>query len=113
MDEPARFLVMPQIQATVDEGYSDPLELFGWISPTHWINEVVIELAGWDVLGWITATFTGNWAAFAACGEAYGNLAQCLQALGINLQQGALQLGQLWSGQAADAAYRPQSVRGC
>jgi hypothetical protein len=106
MEDPTRHLVDPgEPQADISNGYADPFDLFGMISPAHWINEFLKELVGWDVIGEMTASFTGEWEAYAKCGAAFDNLGKCMQDVGVNIQQGALDVDRKWSGNAADAAY--------
>jgi hypothetical protein len=107
VENPTRHLVDPgDPEPYFGDGYADPFDIFGMISPTHWINEFLKELAGWDVIGWISENFTGEWSAYAKCGMAFENLGRSLQDLGVNIQQGAIDVDKYWDGNAADAAYK-------
>ncbi|HEX6501586.1 MAG TPA: hypothetical protein VF054_21505 [Micromonosporaceae bacterium] len=105
MEQPTRHLVPPQpADPSISGGYADPFDFFSILSPTDWIANFLIEITGWDPLGWICSSFMGDWQAFASCGIAYANLARACQDLGVNIQEGELRLEASWEGNAADAA---------
>ncbi len=106
MDEPTRHLVPPEApEPSISAGYADPFDFFSILSPTDWIASFLKEITGWDPLGWISGSFMGEWEAFAKCGIAYSNLARACQDLGVNIQEGELQLDASWEGNANDAAH--------
>lgn len=106
MDDPTRYLVEPKpIDATVSNGYANPLDIFDLVSLTAWVNQAIIEVTGHDVLMEIVQPFTGDWQAFSRFGDALRNLAPCMQAVGMDIQQQMLTVDATWSGRANDAAY--------
>jgi hypothetical protein len=82
------------------------VDLFNYVSPSAWINAGIEQATGVDVFGYFTDAVTGEWDAIWKFGEAIGHLADCLQDLGINIQQGAIDLTGEWDGNAADTAYQ-------
>ena len=52
-----------------------------------------------------TQWLAGDWSAIWKFGDAMGNLAQFMQELGIEIEQGMLTLDHSWHGNAEDAAY--------
>jgi len=107
MDDPTALLVAPgEPDASVSNGFANPLDLFNYVSPSAWINAAIEELTGVDVIGWMTNWVSGDWAAIWKFGDALHNLGQCLEQLGINIQQGMLDLDPAWDGNASDAAYQ-------
>ena len=106
MREPTDFLVEPgQPDASLTKGFANPIGILDAISISHWINQIIKDVAGYDVIGTITNVFVGDWESFYKAGDAYGNLGQSLQALGQNVSLISSQLDQQWDGQAADAAF--------
>jgi len=85
--------------------FANPLDLFNYLSPSAWLNEAINALTGFDVFGWMTDWLSGDWAALWKFGDAMANLSSCLQQMGINTQQGMLDLDATWDGNASDAAY--------
>jgi hypothetical protein len=107
MDDPTTFLVAPgEPDASVTRGFVNPLDMFNYISPSAWINAAIQELTGVDVLEWIAEWLSGEWDAIWKFGDAMGNLAECLQQLGFNIQRGVVDLDLTWDGNASDAAYQ-------
>jgi hypothetical protein len=106
VDDPTVFLVEPtEADDSISNRYVNPLDLFNYLSPSAWLNEAINSLTGVDVYGWFTDWVGGDWAAVSRFGDAMSHVADCLQQLGINIQQGALDLDQRWHGNAADGAY--------
>jgi uncharacterized protein YukE len=106
MIEPTDFLVEPrEPDPSMSKGYANPIGLLDAMSISHWINEIIKEVVGYDVIGTATAAIVGDWESFYKAGEAYGNLGQSLQALGGNLNEVTTQLDRQWDGRAADAAF--------
>ncbi|MEV4754469.1 WXG100 family type VII secretion target [Micromonospora sp. NPDC049559] len=106
MIEPTDFLVEPgEPDPSISKGFANPIGILDAISISHWVNEIIKEVAGYDVIGTITAVFVGDWESFYKAGDAYGNLGQSLQALGGNLIEISNQIDQQWDGRAADAAF--------
>lgn len=107
MDEPTDFLREPaEPDDSVSNGFANPLDLFNYASPSAWINSTIEGLTGFDVFGYFTDWVSGDWAAMWKFGDAMANLAECMQQIGINIQQGMLQLDDRWDGNASDAAFQ-------
>lgn len=107
MDEPTDFLREPaEPDDSVSNGFVNPLDLFNYVSPSAWINSAIEGLTGIDVFGYFTDWVSGDWAAMWKFGDAMANLAECMQQIGINIQQGMLQLDDRWDGNASDAAFQ-------
>ncbi|WP_422734458.1 hypothetical protein ACN26Y_06275 [Micromonospora sp. WMMD558] len=106
MIEPIDFLVEPgEPDASMTKGFVNPIGILDAISISHWVNQIIKDVAGYDVIGTITNVFVGDWQSFYKAGDAYGNLGQSLQALGQNVSLTAAQMDHQWDGQAADAAF--------
>ena len=104
-DDPARHLVPPgEPEDSITNGFANPLDLLNLASPSAYLNAVIEGLTQVDVFGWMTECLAGDWRALYRFGDALGNLGDCLHELGINIQQGATNLGGRWHGNAADAA---------
>jgi hypothetical protein len=107
MSDPSAYLVAPSApDESVSNGFANPLDLFNYVSPSAWINAGIERLLHFDVFGYLTDAITGEWDAIWKFGDALGNLADCLQDLGINIQHGAIDMAGSWEGNAADAAYQ-------
>ncbi|ASW56804.1 hypothetical protein [Plantactinospora sp. KBS50] len=107
MNDATIFLVEPgEPEASISQGFANPLDLFNYLSPSAWINSAIADLTGTDVFGWMTDWIGGDWAAMWKFGDALGHLAECLQQIGINIQAGVIALDASWDGNANDAAYR-------
>ena len=106
MSEATRFLVdPPEPDDSVTNGFANPLDVFNYVSPSAWVNELIETASGVDIFGLATEALSGEWAALWKFGDAMANLAQCLQEIGIGIQAGALTLDRAWDGNAGDAAY--------
>ncbi|GAA5188207.1 hypothetical protein GCM10023322_38320 [Rugosimonospora acidiphila] len=106
MDDPTALLTEPgEPDDSVSNGFANPADLFNYVSPSAWINSAIESLTGFDVFGYFTDWVGGDWAAIWKFGDAMGNLAECMQQIGINIQQGMLQLDNRWDGNADDAAF--------
>ncbi|MDG4805812.1 hypothetical protein O7634_03470 [Micromonospora sp. WMMD1120] len=107
MDDPTRFLTEPaKPESSISNGFVNPIDLFNYVSPSAWINATINKPTGVDVFGWMTTWLSGDWEAIWKFGDAMGNLAACLQQVGINIQQGMLDLDRQWDGHANDAAHQ-------
>lgn len=107
MDEPTDFLKDPgEPDDSLSNGFANPIDLFNYVSPSAWINEAIAGLTGFDAFGYFTDWIGGDWTAIWKFGDAMGNLAQCMQQIGINIQAGMIQLDLHWDGNANDAAYQ-------
>lgn len=106
MGDAGYLLVTPgEPDDSITNGFVNPLDAFNYISPSAWINEVIETVSGVDIFGLATDAFTGEWAALYKFGDALNSLAQFMQALGIDIQRGAISLDGEWDGNAGDAAY--------
>ncbi|MCY1143589.1 hypothetical protein OWR29_36785 [Actinoplanes sp. Pm04-4] len=107
MGDPSALLAAPSTpEESVSNGFVNPVDLFNYVSPSAWINSGIEKATGIDIFGYFTDAVAGEWDAMWKFGEAMGHLADCLQELGINIQQGAIDLDAEWDGNAADAAYQ-------
>jgi hypothetical protein len=105
--DPTAYLVAPDApDASVSEGFVNPLDLFNYVSPSAWILATAEEVTGIDFLGWCTDALAGDWEAIWKFGNALINLADCMQDLGLNTQHAAIDMDADWDGNAADAAYQ-------
>jgi hypothetical protein len=106
MGDAGRFLVSPgEPDDSVTNGFLNPTDIFNYVSPSAWVNDVIEKVSGVDLFGLATETFTGEWAALYKFGDAMASLAQFMQQVGIDVQAGAVELDGRWDGNAADAAY--------
>jgi hypothetical protein len=106
MDDPTTYLVEPgEPDDSATNGFANPLDAFNYLSPSAYLNTIIAELTGVDVFNWMADSVGGDWAALYKFGDAVGNLAQCLQQLGVNVQEGAIEVDASWDGNAGDAAY--------
>lgn len=106
MGDPTAFLTEPgEPDDSVSNGFANPADLFNYVSPSAWINSAIEGLTGFDVFGYFTDWVSGDWSAMWKFGDAMANLAECMQQIGINIQQGMLQLDDHWDGNANNAAY--------
>ncbi|MFC0006578.1 hypothetical protein [Micromonospora siamensis] len=107
MDDPTRFLTEPgKPDSSITNGFVNPIDMFNYVSPSAWINAAIKKLTGVDVFGWMTQWIGGDWEAIWKFGDAMGNLAACMQQIGMNIQQGMLNLDGQWDGHAGDAAFQ-------
>ncbi|MEU4427562.1 hypothetical protein AB0F81_43640 [Actinoplanes sp. NPDC024001] len=107
MTDPTAQLVAPSApDETLTNRFVNPLDVFNYVSPAAWINDGIEKATGIDIFGHFTDAIAGEWDAVWKFGEALGNLANCFQELGINIQHGMLELDETWDGNAADAAYQ-------
>jgi hypothetical protein len=105
-DKPTDFLAVPgEPEESLTNGFVNPFDLFNALSPTAWINEAIEGITGVDFLGWCMEWLSGDWEGIWKFGDAMGNVAQCMQQVGINIQAGMNQLDQSWDGKASDSAY--------
>ena len=105
MGQAMQFLVEPaEPDDSVTNGFVNPTDIFNYVSPSAWVNDIIERVSGVDLFGMATETFTGEWAALYKFGDAMANLAQFMQQVGIDIQAGELALDGNWDGNAADAA---------
>jgi hypothetical protein len=101
--DPSAVLTEP----TYDESKFDPTPfglLSDWnniFSPAVWVNELVKETLGYDILDEAQKTFAGDWTAFAKAGAAFQVLAKCYLELAVNTAE-FNQLPKYWQGEALD-----------
>jgi hypothetical protein len=106
MEDPQSYLVEPsEPDASISHGFVNPIDFFNYVSPTAWANELINTFLHVDLLGWCMDCIAGDWEALWKFGDAVGNLAQAMQALGMNIQEAELRVDQSWHGNAADSAF--------
>ncbi|MEU4219605.1 hypothetical protein [Actinoplanes sp. NPDC026623] len=106
MSEATQYLVAPgEPDDSMTNGFANPFDLFNYISPSAWINDLIEKTTGIDIFGYATDAFTGEWAALYKFGDAMASLAQTMQQIGIDIQTGAIKADQTWDGNASDGAY--------
>lgn len=106
MTEATQYLVsVGEPDESVTNGFVNPLDVFNYISPSAWINDLIEKTTGVDIFGYATDAFTGEWAALYKFGDAMANVARTMQQIGIDIQTGALKADQTWDGNASDAAF--------
>ncbi len=104
--DPTDHLAKPgEPDESVSNGFVNPLDLFNAASPSAWLNEAIEGITGVDVFGWFTEWLAGDWEGIWKFGDTMGNLAQCLQQVGVDIQAGMNQLDHSWNGNASDSAY--------
>jgi hypothetical protein len=104
--DPTVFLTEPgKPDDSISNGFVNPIDLFNYVSPSAWLNAAIEKLTGFDVFGWMTDWLSGDWEKFWKFGDAMANLAQCMQQIGVNIQNGVIRLDDSWDGNASDAAY--------
>ncbi|GAB3531333.1 hypothetical protein [Phytohabitans suffuscus] len=103
--EPQAYLTDPgEPEASIGDGYVDPTQLFELVSPASWLNWLLRETFGFDVIGWITKQFTGDWRALARFGIAVGRLGDCVGDVGHNIRYARDEVARHWTGNAASSA---------
>lgn len=90
---------------SITNGFVNPLDVFNFLSPAAWVNDVIERVGGIDLFGYATDAFTGEWTALYKFGDAMANLARFMQQLGMDVQAGIHQLDTTWHGNAAEGAY--------
>ncbi|GAA2679618.1 hypothetical protein [Actinoplanes palleronii] len=106
MADPTAALVAPgEPDASAADGFPDPGALFNYLSPTYWINATIERTTGKDVIGYLTASIGGDWGPIYQFGDALISMGECVDRVGVNVQQGMLALDSAWDGNASDAAY--------
>lgn len=107
MTDPTTYLVEPGTpDASISNGFVNPIDILNYASPSAWINSGIEELTGFDVFGMFTECVSGDWEAIWKFGDAMTALAECLQEHGINVQHGVLDVDGSWDGNASDGAYK-------
>src|SRR3954452_25604219 len=105
MGDPTVYLTPPSApDDSMANGFMNPTDVFNYVSPTAWICTAIEEISGVDIIGKITDFLAGDWEAIWKFGDAMANMAQFMQELGIEIQQGILTLDESWDGNASDAA---------
>jgi hypothetical protein len=103
--EPQAHLTDPgEPEASIGDGYVDPGQIFELVSPASWLNWLLKETFGFDVIGWITKQFTGDWRALARFGIAAEKLGDCIGDVGHNIRYARDEVGRHWTGNAASSA---------
>ncbi|MBM2623398.1 hypothetical protein JIG36_48680 [Actinoplanes sp. LDG1-06] len=106
MTAPSRYLVAPaEPDDSVTNGFVNPIDIFNYVSPSAWVNDIIEKSTGVDIFGYATDALTGEWDALYKFGDALGSLAQYMQELGIQIQSGILRVDATWDGNANDAAF--------
>jgi hypothetical protein len=106
MSEATDFLTSPsEPDDSVTNGFVNPTDIFNYISPSAWINDLIEDTTGVNIFSYATDAFTGEWAALYKFGDALANLAPALQQIGMDIQAGAIEADATWDGNASDAAY--------
>lgn len=105
-EDPTSHLVgPPEPDVTVGYGWENPRMYLDATSPTYWINEVIKELCGRDVIGEAVAPVTGDWKAYARFGSALNQLGEFALSLGLKITEGTGAVDREWDGHAADTAH--------
>ncbi|GID98017.1 hypothetical protein ACFQFC_15820 [Amorphoplanes digitatis] len=106
MSEATQYLVAPgEPDESVTNGFTNPLDVFNYVSPSAWVNDLIETTTGIDIFGYATDALTGEWVALYKFGDAMASLAQTMQQIGIDIQSGVIKVDQTWDGNASDAAY--------
>jgi len=106
MSEATRFLVdPPEPDDSTTNGFTNPFDVFNYVSPSAWVNDLIETASGVDIFALATDALSGEWDALWKFGDAMANLAQCLQEIGIGIETGVLALDRTWDGNAGDGAY--------
>lgn len=106
MGDPTVFLTPPgEPDDSITNGFLNPTNFLSYASPSAWICKIIQEITGHDPVAEATQWLAGDWSAIWKFGDAMGNLAQFMQELGIEIEQGMLTLDHSWHGNAEDAAY--------
>lgn len=95
----------PEPDVDVGYGWENPRMYLDAMSPTYWINELIKELTGRDVIGEAVAPVTGDWGAYARFGSALNQLGEFALSLGQKITEGTSVVDREWDGRAADAAH--------
>src|SRR4051794_15838241 len=104
MQDPTLELVPPgEPDASAANGFPDPGALFNYVSPTAWINAIIVSLTDFDPVGYCTEWIGGDWGSFYQFGDAMINLSRCVEQVAINVQEGTLKVDSRWDGNANDA----------
>jgi hypothetical protein len=107
MTDPSGRLASPTLpDESWTNGFVNPVDAFNYVSPSAWINKGIESALDIDVFGYFTDAITGEWDAIWKFGEAMGHLADCLNDLALNIQDGVIGLDPSWDGNAADAAHQ-------
>jgi hypothetical protein len=103
--DPTDLLVAPpEPDASISQGYANPLDLINLASPSAWINDLIAALTGVDVFEWCCDWVGGDWSALATFAGALRQLDASGIQLAINVQIAADTAGHSWHGHAADQA---------
>jgi multisubunit Na+/H+ antiporter MnhB subunit len=105
--EPLAQLQDPAVRTEeiLGQPFSNPGSVLDWTSPTHVVNEFIVQVTGYDMFGEAAKAFSGDWEQVWQAAGAYRNLANAMQDIGINVAHGNIELDASWDGNAADAAY--------
>ncbi|RBO90282.1 WXG100 family type VII secretion target [Nocardia puris] len=103
--------VNPPISALTEPQPSDPIpdlvELVingNIVSPSYWINYVLVNTIGVDPLSYTTNKIAGDWQALQKAGTALDNMAEYLRDYARTISTENTTVHNTWKGNAADAA---------
>src|SRR5690349_12572644 len=106
MDRVTSFSVeRARLDASITPGYMNPIDAFNVFSPSAWLNTAIESMTGVNILVEICESLTGDWALYSRFGSALVHLADCVEAIGINVQGQVDTVDASWDGQAGDAAF--------
>ncbi|GAA2475688.1 hypothetical protein [Winogradskya humida] len=106
MSQPSQYLVDPaEPDDSITNGFVNPFDMFNYLSPSAWVNDVIEKTTGIDIFGYATDTLTGEWGELYKFGDALDALARFTQQLGMDIQSGVIKMDRQWDGNASDAAY--------
>lgn len=77
MGDGPSYLVAPgEPDDSMTGGFTNPIEIFDWVSPSAWINGIIEKTTGFDFIGSCTEFVTGDWEALYKFGDAMNAMAQ-------------------------------------
>ncbi len=108
--EPTTTLVPPNYATSIEMFQINPLA--DLVSPTAWLRQVSVWLFGHDPFeGWGKA-FSGDWDSYVHCAAAWRIIGTAMNDLGRNLITGAVDVSEVWRGNAAEAEQEYQLTLG-
>lgn len=84
----------------------NPGVVFDYVSPSNAALHAVQLIIHRDPLEWFVEWFAGDWKKTYEYGKVLENVGTMMGAVSTNIQRGANELRETWTGNAADAAYR-------
>lgn len=100
------YLTPPTATSPSDTSQNILFNMSDVLSPSQWVNAMITHVVGFDLLGYIGEAFAGNWENVSKYSDAFSKLSQAIQAIGINVSSGNVELDASWQGNAADARWR-------